>query len=136
MIPYKQILNQIILGSVISFKEYTVDRREKKHLTISIENSVVHEVIPPNTPIGRELLEQYYGTELSDQDYLQLSSVNCARIILLIGINEQGQNEYKPILFNQDYYELGLQEIEVINGLNEEPVYTQLNPVRVPINFM
>ena len=120
---------------MVTFTEYSLDRHEKKHKVFDIENAVVKQVIPANVSIGREVLEEYYGKDLTDQDYLQLSCVNCIRIVLLTGLDENSMPVYKPILFNQDYYEIGLQEIEVIGGMVEEPIYTHTigYPVRVPI---
>ena len=47
------------------------------------------------------------------------------RLVLIVG-NEDDQPIYKVILFNQDFYNLGLQEIEVINEVNlDEPNYVQ-----------
>ena len=121
---YEQLLATIVKGSVISFREYNLDRREKKHLVFSIENTLVHDIIPANIPLSRTVLEDYYGQYLSDQDYLQLSSINCLRIVLFIENDENDKPRYKPLLFNKDYYLQGLQELEVINGINlDEPNY-------------
>lgn len=126
MISYNELLSQIIKGSVISFKEYSLDMYGKKHLAFEIENSLVQDIIPANNSLSKEILEEYYGSNLSPQDYLQLSSVNCVRFILLIKIDENNHPVYKPILFNKDYYEQGLQEIKIINGvIQNEPIYIQ-----------
>lgn len=140
MIPYHQLIQQIVPGSTLTLREYTY-RRNERRLTMTIENSLVHDIIPANVHIGREQLEQYYGADLEDVDYLQLSSVNCFRVVLLIRVDENSNPIYKPILINQDYYEAGLQEVEVINGtIPDEPVYApqmlgQCQPVRVPIKM-
>mgnify|MGYP007070189665 CR=1 FL=1 len=121
---YEQLLARIVKGSVISFREYNLGRNEKKHLVFSIENTLVHDIIPANVALSRTILEEYYGQDLADQDYLQLSSINCARIVLFIENGENDKPRYKPLLFNKDYYLQGLQELEVINGMNEdEPNY-------------
>ena len=138
MMPYAQLISQIVPGSTLTLREYTY-RRGERRLTLTIENSLVHDVIPANVHIGREQLEQYYGTDLGDVDYLQLSSVNCFRVVLLIRVDENSNPIYRPILINQDFYETGLQEVELINGATpDEPVYApqmlgQYQPVRVPI---
>lgn len=120
----------------MTLREYEY-RRNKRRLTLTIENSVVHDVIPANVPVGRDQLEQYYGNELEDKDYLQLSCINCFRAILLIRVDESNQPVYKPVLINQDFYEMGLQEIDIIGGaVFEEPIYApQMTaaPIRVPI---
>ena len=138
MIPYHQLIQQIVPGSTLTLREYTY-RRNERRLTLTIENSLVHDVIPANAHIGREQLEQYYGDNLEDVDYLQLSSVNCFRVVLLIRVDESNNPVYKPVFINQDFYESGLQEVEVISGaLPEEPVYApqmlgHQQPLRVPI---
>lgn len=137
MIPYHQLIQQIVPGVTLTLKEYTL-RRNERRLTLSIENSLVHDVIPANAHIGREQLEQYYGDNLEDVDYLQLSSVNCFRVVLLIRVDENSNPVYRPIFINQDFYESGLQEVEIINPLiPEEPVYAPQmlghQPLRVPI---
>lgn len=141
MIPYHQLISQIVSGSTLTLREYQYTRAGRR-LTLAIENSLVHDVIPANVHIGREQLEQYYGTDLEDVDYLQLSSVNCFRVVLLIRVDENSNPVYKPILINQDYYEAGLQEVELITGFTpEEPVYAPqmasppYQPVRVPIKM-
>lgn len=139
MLPYTQLIAQIVPGVTLTLKEYTI-RRNTRRLTLSIENSLVHDIIPANAHVGREQLEQYYGDQLSDLDYLQLSSVNCFRAVLLIQVDESNNPVYKPIFINQDFYESGLQEVEIISGVfNDEPVYAPQiagnyhQPTRVPI---
>lgn len=145
MLPYSQLIEQIVPGVTLTLKEY-IHSRKGRQLTLSIANSVVHDVIPANACIGREQLEQYYGADLDDVDYLQLSSVNCFRAVLLIRLDDNNNPVYKPIFINQDFYESGLQEVELISGsLPEEPIYAPQilgqfepsyiaqQPVRVPI---
>ena len=136
MTPYHQLIAQIIPGVTLSLKEYDI-RRNKRHLTLTIENSLVHDVIPANTPIGLDQLEQYYGAGLSPLDYAQLACVNCFRAVLLMRIDENNQPVYKPIFINQDFYESGLQEISIIGeSYPQEPIYAPHmvpSSIRVPI---
>ena len=130
---YNEILSKITEGTVITFREYTLDRRERKHLTLSIDNSLIERIIPANFPLSINELEEYYGEGLSQQDYLQLSCVNCVRIILFTEVKD-GKRIYTPVFFNKDYYESGLQEIEIIGGeVAEEPLYAYSSVNRVPI---
>lgn len=134
MVTFSQLLQQITPGVTISLKEYAYIRN-KRRLTLSIDNSLVHDVIPANVSIGREQLEQYYGNDLDDVDYLQLSTVNCLRVILLVRVDESNHPVYKPILINQDFYESGLQEVEIISGnFPEEPVYAPQMLGQLPEN--
>ena len=141
MISYHQLIQQIVPGVTLTLREYTI-RRNTRRLTLSIENSLVHDIIPANAQIGRDQLEQYYGNQLSDMDYLQLSSVNCFRAVLLIQVDESNNPVYKPVFINQDFYESGLQEVEIICGaFLDEPVYAPQitgnyhQPTRVPIRL-
>ena len=129
---YNEILRKLTEGTVITFKEYTLDRRERKHLSLSIENSVIKRIIPANFPLSIDELEEYYGTGLNQQDYLQLSCINCVRLVLFIELRGN-ESIYDTVMFNQDYYELGLQEVEIIGGAVEEPVYAYSSVNRVPI---
>ena len=121
----KEVMSQIVVGSVINFKEYVLDRHEKRILNISIEGSIVQEVIQSNTQLDRSQLENYYGTGLSDVDYLQLSSVPCPRLILNLGMNEQHQTNIKIITLSDDFIRMGLQVVEVTSevSLSEAPSY-------------
>lgn len=121
----KEVMSQIVVGSVINFKEYVLDRHEKRILNISIEGSIVQEVIQSNTQLDRSQLENYYGAGLSDVDYLQLSSMPCPRLILNLGVNEQHQTNIKVITLNEDFIRMGLQVVEVTSevSLSEAPSY-------------
>lgn len=120
-----EVMSQIAAGSVVNFKEYVLDRHEKRILNISIEGSVVQEIIQPNTQLNRSQLERYYGEGLSDIDYLQLSSMSCPRLILNLGMNEQHQTNIKIITLNDDFIRMGLQVVEVTSevSLSEAPSY-------------
>lgn len=120
-----EVMSQIAAGSVVNFKEYVLDRHEKRILNISIEGSVVQEIIQPNTQLNRSQLELYYGEGLSDIDYLQLSSMSCPRLILNLGMNEQHQTNIKIITLNDDFIRMGLQVVEVTSevSLSEAPSY-------------
>jgi hypothetical protein len=134
---------------MITFTEFTLDRHEKKRMTLQIKDAIVHEIILSNQKLSREELELYYGEGLEDIDYLQLSSMNCLRIVLRVGINELEQPVFKVISISRDFYDEGLQELEIMGAeIKTEPNYflsmaqfatepvtvTQLEqPIRVPI---
>lgn len=148
-IPFNQLTTCLLPDSMITFTEFTLDRHEKKRMTLQIKDAIVHEIIPSNQKLSREELELYYGEGLEDIDYLQLSSMNCLRIVLRIGINELEQPVFKVISISKDFYDDGLQELEIMGaGIKTEPNYflsmaqfatepvtvTQLEqPIRVPI---
>lgn len=130
---YEECVEQIREGSVIEFKEYTLDRHERRHLAMHIEQTVVYKILPQNVTISREVLEEIYGTDLETEDYLQLSCMNCQRYVLSLGINSDGEMDIKVICLNKDYYNTGLQEVIVSNSFTsvDEPNYFLANQ-----NFM
>lgn len=148
-IPFNQLITCLLPDSMITFTEFTLDRHEKKRMTLQIKDAIVHELIPSNQKLSREELELYYGEGLEDIDYLQLSSMNCLRIVLRVGINELEQPVFKVISISRDFYDEGLQELEIMGAeIKTEPNYflsmsqfatepvtvTQLEqPIRVPI---
>lgn len=148
-IPFNQLTTCLLPDSMITFTEFTLDRHEKKRMTLQIKDAIVHEIILSNQKLSREELELYYGEGLEDIDYLQLSSMNCLRIVLRVGINELEQPVFKVISISRDFYDEGLQELEIMGAeIKTEPNYflsmaqfatepvtvTQLEqPIRVPI---
>lgn len=148
-IPFNQLTTYLLPDSMITFTEFTLDRHEKKRMTLQIKDAIVHEIILSNQKLSREELELYYGEGLEDIDYLQLSSMNCLRIVLRVGINELEQPVFKVISISRDFYDEGLQELEIMGAeIKTEPNYflsmaqfatepvtvTQLEqPIRVPI---
>ena len=148
-IPFNQLTTCLLPDSMITFTEFTLDRHEKKRMTLQIKDAIVHELILSNQKLSRDELELYYGEGLEDIDYLQLSSMNCLRIVLRVGINELEQPVFKVISISRDFYDDGLQELEIMGAeIKTEPNYflsmaqfatepvtvTQLEqPIRVPI---
>lgn len=117
---FDECVQSIHKGSVISFKEYTLDRHERKHLSLDIDGAIVQEVFPANETLSREVLEQYYGTELAEQDYLQLSCMNCPRFVVSLGISEENVMDIKILVLNRDFYNMGHQEIKATNEVSPE----------------
>ena len=105
-------------GSVVTYKEYTLDRHERKKETLSITDGVIQTVFNANETLDRDTLIQYYGEGLDDIDYLQLATMNCPRIVIGLGLNQNNELDVKIIVLNKDFYNLGLQEIEVTNELD------------------
>lgn len=126
---FDECIQSIHKGSVISFKEYTLDRHERKHLALNIEGAVVQEVFPANEALPREVLEQFYGTELAEQDYLQLSCMNCPRFVVSLGISEENVMDIKILVLNRDFYNMGHQEIAITNEIAPENIATEPNYV-------
>lgn len=126
---FDECVQSIRKGSVISFKEYTLDRHERKRLSLNIDGAIVQEVFPANETLSRDVLEQYYGTELEEQDYLQLSCMNCPRFVVSLGISEENVMDIKILILNRDFYNMGHQEITVTNELSPENMAYEPNYV-------
>ena len=124
---FDECIQSVHKGSVINFKEYTLNRHERKVLTLEINDGVVQEVFPANMKLNRETLEKYYGDGLDEIDYLQLSQVNCPRIVVGLGLNQNNEMDVKILILNKDFYNMGLQELEVTNEVNisNEPNFFQ-----------
>lgn len=126
---FDECVQSIRKGSVISFKEYTLDRHERKRLSLNIDGAIVQEVFPANETLSREVLEQYYGTELEEQDYLQLSCMNCPRFVVSLGISEENVMDIKILILNRDFFNMGHQEVTVTNELSPENMAFEPNYV-------
>lgn len=115
---FKECVDSIHEGSVISFKEYAYDRHERKKMTMSVNDVVVSAVLPANETISRDTLTQYYGDELDDLTYMQLATMNCPRVVVNLGINQNNEMDIKVLVLNQDFYDMGLQEVEITNEVD------------------
>ena len=127
MSNFDKLISSIKEGSVVSYKEYELDRHERKKEVLYIEDSIVQAVFPANKPLDRVTLETYYGKDISDMEAMSLSVVNCPRIVLGLGVNKYNELDIKVVTLNQDFFNLGLQELTVTNELNpvnlDEPNY-------------
>lgn len=123
---FDELIPKLKKGTMISFKEYNLDRHERKKLTIGLDNVVIAECYPSNYTINREELISIYGEGLSDMDYLILSTNICPRYLVNLGINKEGKMDVKMISLNKDFVNMGFQEVVVVGDLisNEEPNYT------------
>lgn len=117
---FKECIESIHEGSVINFKEYTYDRHERKKLTLEITSAVVAAVFPANKTLSRDVLIQYYGEDLEDLEYMQLATMNCPRIVVNLGLNENNEMNIKVLVLNQDFYDMGLQEVDITNELDPQ----------------
>ena len=127
---FKECVEQIRERSVIDFKEYELDRHERRKLTLQLDGAVVQKIFQANEKLPRDVLEQYYGEELDEQDYLQLSEMNCPRIVVSLGVDENNNvMNIKVLVLNQDFYNTRLQELTITNELDlnnmYEPSYVQ-----------
>lgn len=129
MIPYEEVLTHLIPGSLITFKEYKLDRHENRKLVYSIERVGVYKVIPANTTLTKAELDNLFSTELSEEDYLQLAKQNCFRFVVITAVQDNNF-EYTVISFTKDYYNTGLQEISFPN-LDLDTKFVKRIPIRV-----
>lgn len=123
---FKQLIQSINEGDVITFREYYLDRHDHMKLSYSIDNGVVQAVFQAGQKLNIETLVQYYGEGLEETDYLQLSCVSFPRVVIGLGINQQGETDVKIVQLNEDFYNMGLQQVELTKGLSgdiAEPNY-------------
>lgn len=135
---YEELTSEVHPGSVVTFKEYSLDRHEKRHLSVSVDNAAVYDVIQPYEPVPLAKLEQYYGTDLAAQDYQQLAVINDLRLVLSLGINAQGELDIKIIRINPIFFNSGLQTVDITNEvvIGQEPNYLAMNSSAYPISFI
>ena len=115
---FKQLIQSINEGDVITFREYYLDRHDRVKLSYSIDNGVVQAVFQAGQKLNIETLVQYYGEGLEETDYLQLSCVSFPRVVIGLGINQQGETDVKIVQLNEDFYNMGLQQVELTKGLS------------------
>lgn len=122
---YDELVAALVPNMVITFREFALDRHERKHVSVSYENAIVHEIVPPGMLLSREKLVAWYGEGLSDTDYLQLSKQHDLRLALNMGLDQYGQMIIRPITVNRTYFNAGLQSIEFGGTVEtqEEPIY-------------
>lgn len=120
---YEKCVSEIHEGSVINFKEYSLDRKEKRHLSLEIDSGMVQRVFQPNEQLSVDTLQQYYGEELEDTVYLQLSQMNCLRVVVILGVETDGTQDIKILQIVKDFVSTGLQQVEVINQMSPEAFY-------------
>lgn len=119
---FKQLIQSINEGDVITFREYYLDRHDRVKLSYSIDNGVVQAVFQAGQKLNIETLVQYYGEGLEETDYLQLSCVAFPRVVIGLGINQQGETDVKIVQLNEDFYNMGLQQVELTKGLSGDLV--------------
>lgn len=108
-VTYEKI-NNIPLKSVVTFREYSLDRNEKRIL----HNEVIGElssIIYPGEGLDIQMIELYYPDV--DQEYYPVFSVKTFyRLVLVTGTNRFGLPKYQVIDLNQYYMNVRLQTVE------------------------
>lgn len=108
-----EVTQRCPVGSVVSFREWSLDRRERRSLSLSIDHAQVHEVIPPMAKVGRAHLGELYGEGLPDVAYEQLSQLHDLRLVLSLGMTVSGRLDLRVVQLNEYYLAEGLQEVIV-----------------------
>lgn len=125
---FEETVKSLKVGDVIDFKEYTLNRHERKIMTLHIEGGIIQDILQADVKLDRDTLEKYYGDELDTEDYLQLALMNCPRVVISLGLNERNEMDIKIITLNKDFFNMGLQVIETISrsGDISEPNYMSI----------
>ena len=98
---FKQLLSYMKPGETINFTEYTLDRHERKHVSIQIENGIIRDRFDAGEIINRDRLMEIYGEELDDQTYLALSVSMSPRFLISVGTDESGNDMVKMLTINE-----------------------------------
>lgn len=114
MTSLSDILN-LPAGTVITYKRYNINRLGQKTVLQDLERHILERVITPEDKLDIETLHMYYGTELTSQDYMQLSQVNTYRLVLYV--TDDGGNQYYTVV-NVDQYFLSTGYITVDYSLS------------------
>ena len=103
-------LSSIPLNSLIHFKEYELDRHDKRKLKTQVDGTLFT-VIQPEESLNKELIDLYYKG-ISESFYPSLSCSSFTRFVLMTGTDKAGMPVYKTIELNPYYMLVKLQTVE------------------------
>ena len=112
-------IQEIPADSEIEFKEYGLDRNEKKFEKISIKGKL-KAIILPNIPIGSTELKIYYQN-ITDSDFVALSVSPNIRLVIQVGEDKFHIPIFRVISINNYFISIQLQEVK----LSQEEVQNQ-----------
>ena len=118
-IKYDKALS-IPLKSTLHFKEYMLDRREKKQLCNEIDGELLT-VVSPEDRLNSDLIREYYP-DFPESDYPSLSHSPFIRLVVRIGMNKLGIPVYHTITLNEYYMSVGLQTLEYEDSVEYKPI--------------
>lgn len=114
MLTYNQVIS-LPLGTKVSYKEYVLDRHEKRSLSYSIENFFIERIIPEEFKLNIDDLVLYLG-DAPDEDYLAHSYSTVRRIVLSrdsVTSQQAPKKEYVIIELVPYFFEIGLQVLDI-----------------------
>ena len=101
---------QIPQKSVVHFKEFTLDRHEKKKLSKEVKG-ILLTIITPEQSLDGEILKMYYP-DTDENQHPILSLQPFYRLVLETGTNRLGMPVYTTVHTNKYFMLVGLQEID------------------------
>lgn len=137
MMDYDTLIKNMKPGKTITFREYTLDRHERKHESVFIENGIIRDCFPGGEVINLDRMKEIWGEDLEIDDYRALSICMSPRFLVSVGTDEDGNDMVKMLTINQYFYETGQQEVTIkgmetdvvtphkVRKVNEEPNYLE-----------
>lgn len=104
-------LETLPVGTIVIYRDYTLDRHERKHMSSEFANLPVECVIPAGTALNRDVLELYLGKELEDEVYLASSISNNHRLVLKYSDSQTGKETYYMVNLNPYFMDTQQQEL-------------------------
>ena len=135
MMEFEELIKKMKPGKTINFREYTLDRHERKHESVYISNGIIRDCFPGGEIINIDRLKEIYGEELDIDDYRALSICMSPRFLISVGTDDDGNDMVKMVTINKYFYQTGQQEVEIegvdtmgkpqVKKTDEEPNYLQ-----------
>ena len=133
---FDDVIKSIKVGSTIDFVEYSIDRHERKHESVRIENAIVRDIFPANHVVDIDRITEIYSEDVSDDERRALTISGSTRILVSLGTDEYGNDMVKMLNLVDYFYKVGQQEIVVHSKyydknsskklhISEEPNYTE-----------
>ena len=109
-VSYDQIEN-LSVGTIVTYRDYTLDRHERKHLSSEFANLPIESIIPAGTALNREILEVYLSKNLENEVYLVNSVSNNHRLVLRYTDASNGKETYYIVSLNPYFMSTNQQEL-------------------------
>lgn len=121
-------IESLSVGTIVTYRDYTLDRHERKHLSSEFANLPIESIIPAGTALNRETLEIYLGKDLENEVYLANSVSNNHRLVLKYTDVSTGKETYYMVSLNP--YFMSTKQQELFTVLDEyKPVIPNYNRV-------
>ena len=101
---------EVPLKSLVHFKEYALDRHERKQLLQEIDGELFT-ILSPEERLSADSIRVYYP-ELHESSYHSVSHSPFIRLVIQIGASKLGIPIYRTVTLNKYFMMVGLQTVE------------------------